>query len=287
MNKENYTYITLINTDKYLNGALCLFESLKKVKSKYPFSVLITDGVSEESENVLREYDINVIKSARKVHVPSEVLKKNIQENMNHWNYSFDKLLVFELTEFDKLIFIDSDMYILENIDHLFEKDHMSGVILGESFPKDYYSSWTRTQLSSGLMVIVPQEGIIEEFENKFGDLLYYNGAIGDQQIIWEYYSKWPSDKHLHLPERYTVCYEHLEYYIKNFKYDLYNKKSENNIATVHFAAPKPWLIDKKLRLKYVIYQFIKRNFGIARLLIDYFLILRNIEKNNINQQKN
>lgn len=32
-----YTYITMINTDSYLNGALCLFESLRKVKAKYPF----------------------------------------------------------------------------------------------------------------------------------------------------------------------------------------------------------------------------------------------------------
>ena len=48
------------------------------------------------------------------------IKEKNIKGNMAHWNNCFDKLLIFGMTEFDKLIFLDSDMYIIENIDHLF-----------------------------------------------------------------------------------------------------------------------------------------------------------------------
>lgn len=283
MKKDNsYTYITMINTDSYLNGALCLFESLRKVNSRYPFSILITSDVSEKSELILKSYGVNVIRTIEKVNVPQYILEKNINHNMPHWNNSFDKLLIFEMIQFDKLIFLDSDMYVIENIDHLFEMDHMSGVILGESFPEDYYSDWTRTQLSSGLMVIRPQRGILSELTEKFVNLQSMNEAIGDQQIIWEYYDTWPSKKNLHLPEKYTVCYEHLDFYLKKQGYTLYKDSNSHNIATIHFATPKPWLIPSNIRVKYVLYQILKLNFSIAKLLYSYFSTLRKIEKNNL-----
>ena len=123
--KARYSYITMINTDSYLNGALCLFESLRKVKSKYPFSILITSGVSKQAESILKSQGINVIRTNKRVDVPQYILDKNINYSMPHWNNSFDKLLIFEMVQFEKLIFLDSDMYIIENIDYLFEKSHI------------------------------------------------------------------------------------------------------------------------------------------------------------------
>lgn len=123
----------MINTDINLNRVVCLFQALKKVNPKYPFSILITEGVSEGCENILKHYGIDVI-----------------------------------LTE-------------------------------------------------------------------------------SDQQIIWGYYNTWPCNKELHLLEKYTVCYEHLEYYLKKLKYKLYSRKNNHiNILAIHFAALTTWLIAKK-----------------------------------------
>lgn len=281
MKKNNYTYITMINTDNYLNGALCLFESLRKVDSQYPFSILITSNVSKKSEIILKSYGVNVIRNEKRVNVPQYILAKNINHKMSHWNNVFDKLLIFEMTQFDKLIFLDSDMYVLENIDHLFEKEHMSAVILGESFPEDYYSSWTRTKLCSGLMVIVPEEGILSKLIKKFDNLQSMDRAIGDQEIIWEYYDTWPSKQHLHLPEKYMIAYEHLDFYLKDQGYTLYKGENPYNIAAIHFITPKPWLLKPNIRIKYVLYQLSKLNFSTVRLLCDYFYVLKKIEKNN------
>lgn len=106
-------------------------------------------------------------------------------------------------------------MYVIENIDRLFEKEHLSGVIIGESFPDDYYSNWTREYLCSGLMVINPQKGILSKLTEKFVNLDNINQAVGDQEIIFEYYDTWPNEKHLYLPEKYSVFYEHLDCYLK------------------------------------------------------------------------
>lgn len=278
MNK--YAYVTLLNTDSYLEGAICLNESLKKVKSKYDLYVLITDEVSLKSQKILSKYKINLIKANKKIDVPQWVINRNIAANMKHWNNSFDKLLVFELIQFKKIIFLDSDMYVIENIDNLFEKKHMSGVILGESFSDDYYSNWTRTLFSSGLLVIEPKEKIIDEFIKYFNEIKNIKGGLGDQQILWQYFHDWPIRKELHLKEKYTVCFEHLHYYINNLKYDMYNKKCQNNINAIHFATPKPWFLNKKQKIKYIIYYMIKADFKKVKLLYSYFKILKGVENN-------
>lgn len=276
---NRYAYITMINTDSYLKGAICLNESLKKVRSKYDLYVLITDEVSLESQEILKKFKINVIKTKEKINIPKWVIDRNVNENMSHWNNSFDKLLVFELVQFEKIIFLDSDMYVIENIDNLFDKNHMSGVILGKSFPDSYYGNWTRTLFSSGLLVIEPQKKIIDEFVQCFDKIQNTKGCLGDQEILWEYFKEWPLQKELHLKEKYTVCFEHLDYYMGTLKYDMYNKNNKNNIAAVHFATPKPWFLTNKQKIKYIIYYIFKRKFKIVKLLYSYFKILMKIEK--------
>lgn len=279
MTIKKYSYITMINTDSYLNGALCLYESLKHVGAKYMFTVLVTGDVSDKSKSKLKKYGINVIESNGRIDVPEYIKEKNIKGNMPHWNKCFDKLLIFELVEFDKLIFLDSDMFIIENIDHLFEKDNMSAVILGKSFPNDYYSNWTRENFSSGLMIIKPEKNVVEEMCKYFDIIKNKEGCIGDQEILWEYFSEWKDNKQLHLSERYTVCYEHLEFYMRELNYKVYRENSENNISAIHFSSPKPWLISRTIRIKYILYNYIKGNFKIVKVLNNYFKILRKVER--------
>lgn len=43
---ENYTYMTLLTNNTYVQGVILLNETLKKVKSKYPLVVLVTEEVA-------------------------------------------------------------------------------------------------------------------------------------------------------------------------------------------------------------------------------------------------
>ncbi len=56
---ENYSYISLLTNDTYIYGILLLNESLKKVKSKYPLNILITEDVSEASREILNQFNIS------------------------------------------------------------------------------------------------------------------------------------------------------------------------------------------------------------------------------------
>ena len=151
---KNKSYITVLSTENYLKGVLCLIESLKRTNTKYPISVLVTDNISSTIEGVLKQNKVNVIRK-NKVCVPKSIKMKNQMGNFEHWTNTFDKLQIFELTEFQKLVYLDSDMYVRKNIDELFEKESMSATIdrpTGPIFLDDY-----EIKLTSGIMVIEPE----------------------------------------------------------------------------------------------------------------------------------
>ena len=121
-------YFTTLSTENYLPGVIALNQALKNVHSKYPLYALLSNEISEEIEEKLNKKGIKTIRR-EKVDLPQEIIDRNRSRAKNRWNYTFDKLNIFELTDFEKIVFIDSDIYVRQNIDCLFDKPHMSAVI--------------------------------------------------------------------------------------------------------------------------------------------------------------
>lgn len=69
--------------------------------------------------------------------VPEYIKKRNQKINQN-WNKTFDKLKIFDLIEYDKLVYLDCDMMILANLDFLFEYPTFSAAWAGKSVPGDH-----------------------------------------------------------------------------------------------------------------------------------------------------
>ena len=147
-----YAYITLLNTENYLNGVLVLNKSLQNVNAKYPLIVAVTNEIEEKALNILKERNIETIK-IEKMDVPKEIKEKNSKGMFSHWSNTFDKLKIFELTDYDKLVFLDSDMYIRKNIDNLFQKKNLSAVI--DRREPNVIKEWMK--LTSGILVIEPK----------------------------------------------------------------------------------------------------------------------------------
>jgi len=51
---KKYSYVTLLTNDDYVYGVALLVESMKRVETKYPLHVLITDGVSLATQEILK-----------------------------------------------------------------------------------------------------------------------------------------------------------------------------------------------------------------------------------------
>jgi alpha-N-acetylglucosamine transferase len=156
-----------------------------------------------------------------------------IKNKSGHWGNTFDKIYIFGLTDYSKLVYVDSDMIMSRNIDELFDKPHMSAVSAG----KFLYPDWTR--LNSGIMVIEPEQGLPEKImktlESLFVEVAALDGkAMGDQDLINAYYAEWPISTELHL-----------DAHIDKNAYELpdENKSSKKPVSIVHFIGKdKPWM---------------------------------------------
>ena len=256
-----YAYVTLLSTNSYFLGVLALFESLKKTNPKVKeFVVLVNDGIKESNINTLKELGYKVIEK-NKIDMSSTI---NNHE-MEYWMHTFDKLNVFELTEYDKIVFLDSDMQILKNLDELFEYPHLSAAPSGREINPEW------TGMNSGLMVIEPKEGEVKRILEGIKDH-NFPGDIGDQDII-NYYYQW-SEQNLSIPEKFNVFARYLDYYLNNCGYYM------EDIYIIHYIGSyKPWMLSEEELTKEIEEL---ENTGCnyqAKYLKDYVEIINKIEE--------
>lgn len=242
---SNYAYVGLLATDdSYLIGILGVAKALKRVNSKYPFYVLITDNISAKTENFLNNHGIQTIRK-KAVNIPEIIKEKNKNGDFSHWTFAFDKLSVFELTQFDKIIFLDADAYVRKNIDILFEKNHMSATPNRKFGP----SVTLPPELCSGLLVIEPEKGLLNDFLKILSTIANKKESVGDQDILQEYYSTWKDETDLHLDLKYSVFFNYLDYYISKCNYSL------DDMCVFQFLlTKKPWTFSKNDTDKYLKY---------------------------------
>ena len=235
---NNYSYVTLLTDDSYIYGIIMLYGSLKKVNTKYPLTVLITDQVSKAPCEIMRQLGINYIK------VPTRSISEEIyQENLKRdkytailWKDCLTKFEIFKLIQFDKIVFLDADIYVLKNLDHLFNYPHMTAAIDGE-----YFNLWSnQIHFNSGCLVIEPSIELYEDIIN-FANSIDFNSnlpswimLLADQEILNLYYKDWGNQKELHLNKYYNI----FSCYIKEENVEDINQ----NGYFLHYIGPKPWL---------------------------------------------
>lgn len=258
----NYAYVSVLTTESYLIGILSVAECLKRVNSKFPFYVVITDNISKETEMLLNKYEIKTIRR-KSLEIPQTIKQKNSQSFFAHWTNTFDKLSIFELTQFDKIIYLDSDMYIRKNIDSLFNKKNMS------TPPNRKYGPniTPPPELTSAILVIEPKNGLLNSFLEIMQTISNKNGAIGDQDILQEFYKDWKNQNDLHLDVKYNTFFTYLDYYITYKGYSL------NDIYVFHFIlSKKPWEFSLQTINEYIQYlnnrvEFLYKQYGSQDLL--------------------
>lgn len=233
-------YITLLSNKDYLLGVIGLYRSLLSVGARYPFYCALSCSVDRETEQCLENEGIKCTRLSRSAY---EERANSSMGNHVHWNYTFDKLLIWELTQFKKLVFLDSDMIVLRNIDSLFECRPFSAVSADCSFPGN--EGWAGG-LNSGLMVVEPDKNVADELRALVGGVVAKfrsrGASVGDQDVIKEYCWGWTADESLHLDEGYNIFADHLFHYTKNVGYSL-AENAARPVYVVHFVGKrKPWM---------------------------------------------
>lgn len=229
MINNKHTYVTLLSSNDFVIGVIMLHLSLKSVSSKYPLLVLCAESISEESLKLLHKFDLPYKRLSERIQVDTS--KVNTSLGYDHWNRTFDKLYVWTLTEFEKVVYLDSDMQVIRNIDFLFEKPHMSAVIA------DQWNEPGLDKLNSGLIVIKPN---LDEFNGM--KQLWESGCIrlqnvGDQDIIRAYYEDWGVNQDLRLHPGLNVFYSEVSA-------GIIKKENVEPVSVIHYiGSRKPWMV--------------------------------------------
>ena len=239
----NYAYITISTGKSYLLGIMAMYLSLKKTGTSIPlYAMLPYDLIRKEADlcERLKANGINILEYSDSISIPQQLIDSNENHGDRRFSHTFDKLLVFEQTQFDKIVYLDADIYILHNLDHLFQLPHMSAMIAGKSYPGN--EDWT--DLTSGIMTIVPEKGLSKQFEKLIPEVIKSKGICGDQDILQAYYTDWPHRPELDMGEKYGVIAYYAKYYEQHLGYKYTDQvEDSHSVAVIHYAGEmKPWM---------------------------------------------
>lgn len=204
--EKNYAYITMLDNEPYIYSVIALYSSWLKTQSKYDFYCGCTKNVSQHILNNLTELGIKII-SLPEVSGLEKLKTKLKTSGYNSWIPALNKLAIYNLTQFDKLVFLDADTYIYENVDHLFNYPPITAVADGcgwcpkiDKFVKgdNYYK-----RFNAGVMVIQPSEELFNKII-KSTETLPQDRPWADQNIVNELYPNWMYESEKHLPFYYN-----------------------------------------------------------------------------------
>ena len=235
-------YVTLLSTDSYLDGVLALNESLKRVGSKYPLVCALTPNISPRIREVLAFLRIETVEITNYSY-SEEMVRKYIKWGFSHWERTAEKFRTFGLEQYEKIVFIDADMFILRNIDHLFNRPHLSACQDSPMLNWDVKDS--HEQLNSGIVVLKPSK----KFEQELIELSQEKG-LSDQEALRAYYPNWVQRLELRLPQEYNIFVKFWEGYAKQ------GMRPENVIGLHFIGAEKPFHSDKILKAENPIINF-------------------------------
>ena len=136
--KPKYAITTLIfGGDSYLPGILLLGSSIRKVMPKayekyITLCCMVTHDVSPEAREIISKIYDRVIE-VEYLQIPPNFIKHKDPKIRTVYSKSFTKLRIFEMTEYEKVLFLDADMLVLKkDLFSLFNLNTPAAVFLGK-----------------------------------------------------------------------------------------------------------------------------------------------------------
>lgn len=255
-------FVTALSNDAYLKGCLVLNESLKDVHSKYPLVVLAGEKLSQKSMEILKKNNIEIVFPKNKLTLPEELIEKNAKENFDYWTETFLKLSAFDLTQYEKILLLDNDIYVRENIDDVLDLPHMTSVTCLKY--TDNFENFC-----TGFIVIEPKENFSNNFLPLINELIKKGEHFGDQTVVAMYYPDWEKQKDLHLDVDYHMIFGTVDFHNKKYGYG-----KDKPIKSVHFPGKKkPWTKPIGHLEHYVKYAF-RRQWMLFKIFLEYDRLL-------------
>ncbi|KAI4216614.1 MAG: hypothetical protein LQ351_001103 [Letrouitia transgressa] len=119
---QRRAWVTLITGPSYLPGVVSLAYSLSVHSTKYPLVVLVTPKANECRKALELESEANnlaiLVRPVQDLEPPAG---QGNSEEFPQYKDVLTKLRAFELTTYDKCVFLDADISLFKNMDELFD----------------------------------------------------------------------------------------------------------------------------------------------------------------------
>lgn len=210
-------YATILHSAQfYVCGAITVAQSIRLTGSTRDLVILVDDSIHAEHRRGLEAAGWKVI-TIQRIRNP-----KAEPEAYNEWNYS--KFRLWQLTAYDKIIFIDADLLVLRNIDFLFELPEISA------------TGNNATLFNSGVMIVEPSNCTFQLLMDQINEIVSYNG--GDQGYLNEIFTWWHR-----IPKRMN----YLKHFWSNDTEEFEAKTTlfgadPPELYVLHYLGLKPWL---------------------------------------------
>ncbi|PKA63787.1 UDP-glucuronate:xylan alpha-glucuronosyltransferase 2 [Apostasia shenzhenica] len=215
--RRREAYATVIHSsDAYVCGAIALAQSIRRTGSARDLVLLHDKSIPEAKLQALAAAGW-LLRQIKRIRNP-----RAQRYTYNEYNYS--KFRLWQLTAYNKIVFIDADIVVLRNLDLLF------------SFPQISAAGNDGVIFNSGVMVLEPSLCTFKALMKRRKEIVSYNG--GDQGFLNEIFVWWHR-----LPRRIN--------FLKNF---WSNKSAEiamknhlfgtdpPELYSIHYLGLKPWL---------------------------------------------
>ena len=187
LSSKNAIMTLLFGNDSYLPGILLLGSSIRKVmpntntnnQSNIELCCMITNDISLEARSlILKIYD-HVI-DVDYLQIPPNLIKHKNPSTRNIYSKTFTKLRIFEMTQYDKILFLDADMLVIkEDIFSLFNLQTPAAIFMGKlsNDPTEKYFK---------------NEKALDKFKNKYcnwkgnslhGNLIPYDNKFENEKL--------------------------------------------------------------------------------------------------------
>jgi len=179
--KKNEIFVSFLLTEEYLTTILKLHCSLQKVKSTRPLVVFYFQGaISNKSILRLKSSGIET-KPIEPLKYPNYMIKR--------FSINWTKLRLWTMEQYSKIVFLDGDMFVLENIDHLF--DIPTPFAIPVDTDRQHLSKCSPMGMNqAGLFVMTPCKSIFENmiFQIENNQSLQFQNSDAEQGFFNYYF---------------------------------------------------------------------------------------------------
>jgi alpha-N-acetylglucosamine transferase len=243
---KKFAYVVLNTNMKSLFFSLVLFHQLRMKNCKMgEFIIMIPSEIDPKISELLKILKIKkVIYEGQEPLIKPKYLVTN-EATRDRDKIMWEKLRVWNMTEYEKIILLDNDLLIRENIDNLFEKNSISAVpalfddekiIFWDSSDLINFKKVNRVKkgdgLNGGLIVLKPDKKIFEDLIMT-SESLTNRTCCPFQEFIFRYFEN--RGEYQRLSDNYNMRKLARQ---KNVKI--------NEIKVYHFVErKKPWILGK------------------------------------------